>query len=69
MTGIRRGMKGEGVMKIDMCFLFLFKHFSRTRRLKAGTELSERKTIKYFRIFLKQKGKLVYLCKIKVSTN
>lgn len=31
-------MKGEGVMKIDMCFLFLFKHFSRTRRLKAGTE-------------------------------
>lgn len=51
-------------MKIDMCFLFLFKHFSRTRRLKAGTELSERKTI-----FLKQKGKLVYLCKIKVSTN
>lgn len=31
-------MKGDGILKIDMCIVFLFKIFSRTRRLKAGTE-------------------------------
>lgn len=38
MIGMGRGMKGDGILKIDMCFVFLFKIFSRTRRLKAGTE-------------------------------
>lgn len=61
-------MKGDGILKIDMCFVFLFKSFSRTRRLKAGTEHKREKQEQNI-CFLKKKGKLVYLCKIKVSTN
>lgn len=64
-----RGMKGDGILKIDMCFVFLFKIFSRTRRLKAGTEHKREKQEQNICLKKKKKGKLVYLCKIKVSTN
>lgn len=62
-------MKGDGILKIDMCFVFLFKIFSRTRKLKAGTEHKREKQEQNICLKKKKKGKLVYLCKIKVSTN